>query len=66
MATTKEKSTTKEAINWLQKFLRYTDYIGAAQLYLEKNHLLDQELKQSDIKERVLGHWGSVPGQNFI
>lgn len=51
---------------WLKKYLRYTDYIGAAQLYLKDNFLLEEKLQPEHIKERILGHWGTVPGLNFI
>ncbi len=56
----------KKVINWLEKYLRYTNYIGAAQLYLKDNCLLRTELKPEHIKERILGHWGTVPGLNLI
>ena len=39
----------------------------AAQLYLvQDNYLLKEPLKVEHIKDRVLGHWGTVPGSNFI
>lgn len=56
----------QRAVKWLEKYLRYVDYIGAAQLYLKENTLLRKELKVNHIKERILGHWGTVPGLNFI
>jgi len=56
----------KKALKWLPKYLRYVDYIGAAQLYLKENTLLREELKPTHMKERILGHWGTVPGLNFI
>ncbi len=56
----------KKAITWLEKYLRYTDYIGAAQLYLKDNFFLRRKLTKEDIKDRILGHWGTVPGLNFI
>lgn len=56
----------RKAISWLNLYLRYTNYIGAAQLYLKKNCLLRNELSQDNIKDRILGHWGTVPGLNFI
>ncbi len=59
-------SQDQRAVAWLEKYLRYVDYIGAAQLYLKENTLLRKELKTSHIKERILGHWGTVPGLNFI
>lgn len=53
-------------IKWMDKFLRYTDYIAASSLYLKENGLLRNELKIEDFKPRILGHWGTVPGLNFI
>lgn len=54
------------ASQWLHKYHRLTNYIGAASLYLKRNVLLKNELKQTDIKDRILGHWGTVPGINFL
>ncbi|NIA01809.1 MAG: phosphoketolase [Nitrospirae bacterium] len=56
----------QKAVQWLKKYLRYTDYIGAAQLYLKENFLLREKLKPENFKARILGHWGTVPGLNFI
>jgi xylulose-5-phosphate/fructose-6-phosphate phosphoketolase len=50
----------------LEKYLRLTDYLSAAQLYLRDNFLLEEELKKEHLKLRLLGHWGTVPGINFI
>ncbi|MFH1284736.1 MAG: phosphoketolase family protein [Candidatus Peregrinibacteria bacterium] len=58
--------TDKNALVWMKKYLRYTDYIAASQLYLKDNFLLDESLKPEHIKARILGHWGTVPGLNFI
>lgn len=60
------KELDKRAKLWLDKYLRYVNYIGAAQLYLKDNFLLRRELKVDHIKDRILGHWGTVPGLNFI
>ncbi len=54
------------SISWLEKYLRLTNYLGAAQIYLKENFLLEKELKPEHIKDRLLGHWGTVPGLNFI
>ncbi len=62
----KQKNVDQKAIAWLTKYLRYTDYIGAAQLYLKDNCLMREPLKVEHIKDRILGHWGTVPGLNFI
>jgi xylulose-5-phosphate/fructose-6-phosphate phosphoketolase len=58
-------SSTK-ALQWIKKYLRYTDYVGVAQLYLKDNFLLREKLKPEHFKARILGHWGTVPGLNFI
>ncbi len=56
-------------MNILEKVDAYFDaanYISACQLYLLNNPLLEDPLKLSDIKKKIVGHWGTVPGQNFI
>lgn len=57
---------SKEVTQWFEKFLRYVDYISAAQLYLKDNFFLEKPLHEKHIKDRILGHWGTVPGLNFI
>jgi len=61
-----QKTINKKVLLWFEKYMRYVNYLGAAQLYLKDNFLLRQPLKKEDIKERILGHWGTVPGLNFI
>jgi len=63
VVTAQEK---KKALDWFKKYHRLVNYIGAAQLYLKDNFLLERPLRSSDIKDRILGHWGTVPGLNFI
>lgn len=60
------KSTDKHALTWIQKYIRYTDYLGVSQLYLKDNFFMEEPLKIEHCKARVLGHWGTVPGLNFI
>ena len=42
------------------------NYLSACQLYLLDNPLLEKPLCEDDIKKKIVGHWGTVPGQNFI
>ena len=56
----------KSELNWLHKYLRFCDYVGLAQVYLKDNVLLRDELEVDHFKRRALGHWGTVPGLNFI
>jgi len=56
----------KTQATWLKKYLRLVNYIAVAELYLKDNFLLEKELKIEHIKDRILGHWGTVPGLNLI
>ena len=55
-----------EEIKKLDMYFRTANYLSACQLYLLDNPLLKRDLKMSDIKKKIVGHWGTVPGQNFI
>lgn len=50
----------------LDKWWRAANYLSAAQLYLKENPLLETPLTREQIKRKIVGHWGTVPGQNFI
>src|SRR5437588_6657463 len=53
-------------MDWLSRYQRATNYLAAAQIYLQGNVLLREPLKAEHIKERLLGHWGTCPGINMI
>ena len=57
---------TQEELQNIDKYLRALNYLSACQLYLLDNPLLNRPLKIEDIKRNIVGHWGTVPGQNFI
>ncbi|PKL36508.1 phosphoketolase [Candidatus Peregrinibacteria bacterium HGW-Peregrinibacteria-1] len=57
---------TSQHINWLKAYTRLTDYLGVAQIYLKDNFYLEEPLHLKHLKERPLGHWGTVPGLNLI
>ena len=48
-----------------EKYRRATNYLTAAQIFLQDNFLLERPLTVDDVKPRLLGHWGSGPGVNF-
>ena len=50
----------------LHAWWRASNYLAAGQLYLLENPLLREPLKPEHIKRKIVGHWGTVPGQNFI
>lgn len=56
----------KNPVLTIEQYVRATNYLVGTQIYLKNNYLLEQPLKKSDIKPRLIGHWGSCPGINFI
>ena len=57
---------TKEYLEKVDKYWNAANYLAACQLYLLDNPLLKRKLKKEDIKKKIVGHWGTVPGQTFI
>ncbi|MFK4343590.1 MULTISPECIES: phosphoketolase [unclassified Paenibacillus] len=58
--------SSKAYLEKLDAYWRATNYISVGQLYLKDNPLLKEPLKDSDVKIKPIGHWGTIPGQNFI
>jgi xylulose-5-phosphate/fructose-6-phosphate phosphoketolase len=50
----------------MDAYWRAANYLSVGQIYLLDNPLLREPLRPSHIKPRLLGHWGTTPGQNFI
>jgi xylulose-5-phosphate/fructose-6-phosphate phosphoketolase len=50
----------------MDAYWRAANYLSVGQIYLKDNPLLDRPLSSDDIKPRLLGHWGTTPGLNFI
>lgn len=57
---------TSDMLYKLDAYYRASNYIALAQIYLRDNPLLKRPLEFSDVKTRLVGHWGTVPGQTFI
>lgn len=57
---------SKKELNTLDAYFRCANYLSVGQLYLVDNPLLERELQWQDVKKKVVGHFGTVPGQNFI
>jgi xylulose-5-phosphate/fructose-6-phosphate phosphoketolase len=62
----KTKILTPERLRKLDAWWRAANYLSVGQIYLYDNPLLKQPLKLEHIKPRLLGHWGTTPGLNFI
>ena len=55
-----------DLLNRMQRYWSAANYLTAAQIYLRENPLLREPLAAGHIKPRLLGHWGTSPGLNFI
>lgn len=60
------KTLNKKLLMDIDAYFRASNYLAVGQLYLLDNPLLKEELKLEHIKRKLVGHWGTVPGQNFI
>src|SRR5712692_4395291 len=63
---TSARQLDSEELGRINAYWRAANYISAGQIYLLDNPLLRRPLVLSDIKPRLLGHWGTTPGLNFI
>lgn len=57
---------SKKELKALDGYFRCANYLSVGQLYLVNNPLLEEPLEWQDVKKKIVGHWGTVPGQNFI
>ncbi|HXW69856.1 MAG TPA: phosphoketolase family protein [Methylocella sp.] len=60
------ESLTPDLLSKMDAYWRASNYLSVGQIYLQDNPLLESRLKFADIKPRLLGHWGTTPGLNFI
>jgi xylulose-5-phosphate/fructose-6-phosphate phosphoketolase len=57
---------TAEEVQLMNAYWRAANYLSVGQIYLYDNPLLREPLKLEHVKPRLLGHWGTTPGLNFI
>ena len=55
-----------ELLARMDAYWRAANYLSVGQIYLKRNALLHEPLAPGDIKRRLLGHWGTTPGLNFL
>ncbi len=60
------KTLTKKEVAAMNAYWRAANYLSVGQIYLYDNPLLKKPLQLEHIKPRLLGHWGTTPGLNFI
>ena len=65
-ATAPKGPLSPELLDKMNRYWRAANYLCIGQIYLFENPLLREPLKAEQIKPRLLGHWGTSPGQNLI
>ncbi len=66
MPAKKTGRATAAELKKMDRYWRAANYLTACQLYLLDDPLLEQPLTADRIKKKIVGHWGTCPGQNFI
>ena len=61
-----EGPLSPDMLRKIDAYFSAANYLSVGQIYLFNNPLLREPLKPDDIKPRLLGHWGTTPGLNFI
>ncbi|RDE05612.1 phosphoketolase [Sphingomonas aracearum] len=64
--STPESTLTADEARLIDRYWRAANYLSVGQIYLLDNPLLREPLAAEHIKPRLLGHWGTTPGLNFI
>src|SRR5437016_10711202 len=57
---------SSELLATIHRYWCAANYLTIGQIYLQENPLLREPLRPEHIKQRLLGHWGTSPGVNFI
>ncbi len=57
---------SRDELDKIDAYWRAANYLSVGQIYLYDNPLLKKPLKKEHVKPRLLGHWGTTPGLNFI
>ena len=60
------RTLSEEDLRLVDSYWRAANYLSVGQIYLLDNPLLREPLKREQVKARLLGHWGTTPGLNFI
>ncbi len=66
MERAKEELLGEEELALIDAYWRAANYLSVGQIYLYDNPLLKEPLRLEHVKPRLLGHWGTTPGLNFI
>ncbi|HEY8554226.1 MAG TPA: phosphoketolase family protein [Burkholderiales bacterium] len=65
-APVERRTLSADELRRMDAYWRASNYLSVGQIYLLDNPLLREPLKPEHVKSRLLGHWGTTPGLNFI
>ena len=57
---------SEETLEGVDKYWRASNYLSIGQIYLRDNPLMKEPFTRKDVKHRLVGHWGTTPGLNFL
>ncbi|MBN9027005.1 MAG: phosphoketolase, partial [Rhizobiales bacterium] len=63
---TDANKASAEELALIDRYWRAANYLSVGQIYLMDNPLLREKLRIDHVKPRLLGHWGTTPGLNFL
>src|ERR1700689_3811291 len=66
METLMADPLSSDMLRRMHAYWRAANYLSVGQIYLQDNPLLETPLKLEHVKPRLLGHWGTTPGLNFL
>ena len=61
-----DATTESDELTRIDAYWRAANYLSVGQIYLRDNPLLREPLRREHIKPRLLGHWGTTPGLDFV
>ncbi len=64
--TGEDKPLSQTQLDLIDAWWRAANYLSVGQIYLLDNPLLEESLERAHVKPRLLGHWGTTPGLNFM
>ena len=66
MSTKNQTTPSQQELDLIHEYWSAANFLSVGQIYLRNNPLLERPLTVDDIKPRLLGHFGTTPGLNFI
>ena len=63
---TLNQPVSEEELAGVDRYWRAANYLSVGQIYLRSNPLMKDGFSREDVKHRLVGHWGTTPGLNFL